>query len=326
MSSTKSKGISEDKFGVWFRRESWRALRLGLLLAVIGFIVSQSLTLVSPDFSAAWDRFNYQLSSVALDQHPLALARTFGARLRDSEYGWGLLDAGTPANVTAARQRLRQDYPEVASVLNGVPQVPRAAKLRAANPARYDERMADYLRRYNRIESARFTSLYQRDDLFTPPNANVKLGILITKIFGLPDAFLYTAGSIFSAGLASVVLFSLVLALSGRALWRSRRPARMAFKLVVWPTLASALVWGAIIGMAVAAALFGGLTDNTSAVALLAVLPLLYLLAQMPLHLGESLILKTPAQKKWDGVERRKPRPPEPQAKPGETTPPIGGA
>ena len=324
MSSTKSKGISDDKFGVWFRRESWRSLKLGGLLAMVGFVVSQSLTLVSPAFSAAWDRFNYQLSSVAPDQHPLALARTFGTRLRESEYGWGLLDASTPANVTAARMRLRQDYPEVASVLNGVPQVSRAAKLRAANPARYDERTADYLHRYNRIEAARFTSLYQRDDLFTPPNANVKLGILITKIFGLPDALFYTAGSIASAGLASVALFSLVLALSGRALWRSRRPARMAFKIVVWPTLASALVWGAIAGMAVSAALFGGLTNNTSALALFTVSPLLYLLAQMPLHLGESLILKTPVPRKWDGVDRRKPRPPE--SKPGETTPPIGGA
>jgi hypothetical protein len=324
MSSTKSLGISDDKFGVWFRRESWRSLKVGLLISVIGFVLSQSLTLVSPAFSEAWDRINYQLSVVALDQHPLALARTFGTRLRESEYGWGLLDAGTPCNVTATRLRLRQDFPEVASVLNGVPQVPRAAKLRAAHPARYDARMADYLHRYNRIEAARFTSLYQRDDLFTPPNANVKLGILITKIFGLPDAFLFTVGSIFSAGLASVLLFATVLALSGRALWRSRRPARMALKFVVWPTLASALVWGAIIFMAVAAALFGGLTANTSALALLSAIPLLYLLAQIPLHLGESLMLKTPPPKKWDGVERRRPRPPEP--KPGETIPPIGGA
>jgi hypothetical protein len=35
-------------------------------------------------------------------------------------------------------------------------------------------------------------------------------------------------------------------------------------------------------------------------------------------------MLKTPPPKKWDGVERRRPRPPEP--KPGETIPPIGGA
>lgn len=324
MSTTKSKGISDDKFGVWLRRESWLTLRLSALALIVSLALSQVLLALSPALAAGWDRLNYQLSVVALDQHPVALIRTFGARLQDSEYGWSLLDASAPFNVTEARKKLRSDYPEVASVTNGVPQVPRATKLRSANPAAYDARLAGYLVRYNRIEAGRFTSLYQRDDLFTPPNANVKLGILITKLFGLPDAFLFTLGAILSAGLASVLLFSIVLALSGRALWRSRRPARTPLKLIVWPVLASTLVWGAIIFMAVAAALFGGFTTNTSALALGAALPFLYLLAQMPLQLGESLMLKTPVSVKWDGIERRKPRGPAP--KPGETIPPMGGA
>ncbi|MEI6106413.1 MAG: hypothetical protein WCR49_05305 [Opitutae bacterium] len=324
MSTTRSKGISDDKFGVWLRRESWLTLKLSALALIVGLAVSQALLALSPAIAAGWDRLNYQLSVVALDQHPVALIRTFGARLQESEYGWTLLDAAAPFNVTQARKKLRSDYPEVASVTNGLPQVPRAAKLRSANPAAYDARLAAYLVRYNRIEAGRFTSLYQRDDLFTPPNANVKLGILITKLFGLPDAFLFTLGAILSAGFASVLLFTIVLALSGRALWRSRRPARTPLKLIVWPALASTLVWGAIIFMAVAAALFGGFTPNTSALALGAALPCLYLLAQMPLQLGESLMLKTPVSVKWDGIERRKPRGPAP--KPGETIPPMGGA
>jgi hypothetical protein len=324
MSTTKSKGISDDKFGVWLRREAGRTLKWSGVALVVGLAVSQVLLTLSPAVSSGWDRLNYQLSVVALDQHPLALVRTYGTRLRESEYGWTLLDAAAPFNVTAARNKLHQEYPEVASVTNGVPAVPREAKLRSANSAAYDARLAAYLVRYHRIEAGRFTSLYQRDDLFTPPNANVKLGILITKLFGLPDAFLFTLGAILSGGLASVLLFSIVLTLSGRALWRSRRPARMPLKLIVWPILASALVWGAIIFMAVAAALLGGFTTNTSAVAFCAAVPFLYLLAQMPLQLGESLMLKTPISVKWDGIERRKPRGPAP--KPGETIPPMGGA
>jgi hypothetical protein len=324
MSTSKSKGISDDKFGVWLRRQAWRTVKQSALALVVALALSQILLTLRPALSSRWDRLNYQLSVVALDQHPLALARTYGTRLQDSEYGWRLLDAAAPFNVTAARKKLRQEYPEVASVTNGVPAVPRAAQLRSANPAAYDARLAAYLVRYNRIEGGRFTSLYQRDDLFTPPNANVKLGILITKLFGLPDAFFFTLGSNLSAGLASVLLFAVVLTLSGRALWRSRRPARIILKLIVWPVLASTLVWGAIIFMAGAAALFGGFTGNTSAVAFCAAIPFLYLFALMPLQLAESLMLKTPVSVQWDGIERRKPR--GPAAKPGETIPPLGGA
>lgn len=324
MSTTRSKGISDDKFKVWLRREARLTLKRSAVALVAALAVSQVLIALLPSVASGWDRLNYQLSVVALDQHPLALLRTCGTRLQESEYGWTLLDAAAPFNVTAARKNLKQDYPEVASVTNGVPAVPRAAQLRSANPAAYDARLAAYLARYNRIEAGRFTSLYQRDDLFTPPNANVKLGILITKLFGLPDAFLFTLGSNLAAGLASVLLFAVVLTLSGRALWRSRRPARVILKLIVWPVLASTLVWGAIIFMAVAAALFGGFTTNTSAVAFCAAIPFLYLLALMPLQLGESLMLKTPVSVKWDGIERRKPRGPAP--KPGETIPPMGGA
>jgi hypothetical protein len=78
--------------------------------------------------------------------------------------------------------------------------------------------------------------------------------------------------------------------------------------------------------MAVSAAAFGGLTPNTSALALLVTLPLLYVLAKLPLHLAETLVATPP---RWDGGDRRKPRPivpPGPPPKPGETIPPWGGA
>lgn len=322
MSALKSTGISEEKFRPWLRRELVRALKRGLGLLAAGSALLWGLTALAPSLADGWTRFNYQLSTVALDQHPLALARTFASRLRESEYGWAPLDFAAPFNVTAARQRLRADYPEVASVANGVPQVPRGAKLRSANPAGYDQRLADYLRRYRRIEAGRFTSLYDRDDLFSPPNANVKLGLFVTKLSGLPDAILFTAGTILAGGPAGVVLFGAVLALSALPLWRSRRPARTWLKVIAWPALASTLVWIAILIMAVAAALFGGLTPNTSALALFATLPLLFVAAQLPLHLAETLVNRAPAR--WDGIDRRKPRPPAP--KPGETTPPIGGA
>ena len=321
MRSLKSTGLSEEKFKPWLRRELVRAAKWGAALLVSGLVVAGGLTTVSPGFAAHWTTFNYQLSSVALDQHPVALVRTFATRLRESEYGWGPLSVGAPFNVTAARQQLKRDFPEVASVINGVPQVPRALSLKRTDPAKYEQRLAAYMVLYNRIESGRFTSLYDREDLFSPPNANVKLGLFATKVFSLVDAFFYTVGTIVGGGLPGVLLFGTVLALSASPLWRSRRPARTWLKLLTWPTLASALIWGAIFFMAVASAMFGGLSPNTSAIALLTTLPLLYTLAKTPLHLAETLVSQP---KKWDGIDRRKPRPPE--TPPGMTIPPMGGA
>jgi len=321
MMSIKSTGISNEKFRPWLRHELSRAGKQGLLLLVAGLIAVWGLTALSSDFSTGWASFNYRLSSVALDQHPLALARTFANRLRESEYGWGPLSLGTPFNVTFARQALKRDYPEVTGVFDGVPRVPRALALKNADPARYEARLAAYLERHNQIESGRFKKLYDRDDLFSAPNANVKLGLLVTKVFGLPDAFFYTMGTLFAGGPAGVLLFSTVLALSAVPLWRSRRPARTWLKLIVWPTLASTLVWAAILIMAVSAAVFGGLTPNTSALAVVASLPLLFVLAKVPLHLAETLVTKVATRAPWDGLDRRKPRPPS-----TNTIPPIGGA
>lgn len=322
MSAIKSTGISDEQFGPWLRRELMRSLKLGLVLLVAGLVATGGLNAVSPSFAAGWTSFNYQLSSVALDQHPLALARTFATRLRESEYGWGPLSLATPFNVTAARQALKRDYPEVTGVFDGVPQVPRGARLRAANPALHDQRLAAYLQRHNRIESGRFASLYDRDDVFSAPNANVKLGLFVTKLFGLLDAFLFTVGTILTSGLAGVVLFGTVLALTAMPLWRSRRPARTWLKVLVWPGLASTLVWAAILIMAIVSALLGGFTANTSALAMLCTLPFLSVIARLPLHLAETLVTPAPAPRKWDGVDRRKARPPEP----GKTIPPVDGA
>lgn len=324
MSPIKSAGLSTEKFRPWLARELRRALKHGLILLLAGGALAWSLSALSASFAAGWTNFNYRLSGVALDQHPLALARTFATRLRESEYGWSPLRLATPFNVTAAREALRRDFPEVASVADGVPQVPRAARLRAANAALHEQRMADYMSRHHRIEAERFARLYDRDDLFSAPNANVKLGLFVTKLFGLPDALLFTAGTILGGGAAGIVLFGAVLALTASPLWRSRRPARTWLKVIVWPALASTLIWAAILVMAASAALFGGLTPNTSALALFTALPLLYVFAKLPLHLAETLVNPAPVPAKWDGIDRRKPRPPEPR--PGETFPPAGGA
>lgn len=314
-------GISEEKFRPWLRKELPRAGKWCGVLLLLGLALSAACHAFSPALSARWSVFNYQLSRVALDQHPVALVRTFASRLRESEYGWKPLGWPAPFNVSVARQHLKEDYPEVVSVIDGVPQVPRAAAIKRSDPARHEQRMAAYMDRHRGIESARFSSLYDRDDPFSSPNANVKLGLFATKLFGLLDAAMHTVGSILAGGFAGVLLFATVLAISAGPLWRSRRPARLVLKLLVWPTLASALIWGAIFFMAIASAVFGGMTPDTSAIALLATLPLLATLAKAPLHLAETLVNQP---KKWDGVERRKPRPPAPP--PGTTSPPLGGA
>jgi hypothetical protein len=325
MNPIKSTGISNEKFAPWLRRELARAFKLGLVLLIAGGALAWGLTAASSSFAAGWTNFNYRLSAVALDQHPVALVRTFATRLRESEYGWKPFSLAAPFNVTAARAALKRDYPEVTGVFDGAPLVPRGNRLRAANPAGYEQRMAAYLERHRAIESGRFASLYDRDDMFSAPDANVKLGLFVTKVFGLFDGIFYTVGTIF-AGAPGIVLFGTVLALTAMPLWRSRRPARTWLKVFVWPGLASTLVWAAILVMAFAAAALGGLTPNTSALTLLAALPLLSVIAKLPLHLAETLIAPPP---KWDGQDRRKPRPivpPGPPPKPGETIPPWGGA
>lgn len=318
MSSSKSKGLSDEKFAPWLRRESIRALKLSLGLLVAGLALAWALATLSPSVAESWSSFNYRLSKVALDKHPLALARGFTSRLIDSEYGWKPIRFTAPFNVSAAKQELRRDYPEVASVSKGEPQVPRENALKNADPVKYEQRLKAYVARFQEIESGRFTKLNDRDDMFSPPDANVKLGLFATKCFGLLDAVFYTDSIIFSGGLPGILLFATVLALSAAPLWRSRRPARIWLKFLVWPVLASALIWGAIVFMALAAAIFGGLTPDTSAVALLASLPFLSLLAKLPLHLAETLVTRAPGR--WDGIDRRKPRPP------AGTVPPMGGA
>jgi hypothetical protein len=319
MSSIKSTGISPDKFVPWLRREAARSLRLSVALMIAGAIWSMIAPHVSIGFASRWSSLNYEFSKVALDQHPLALARNFASRLRESEYGWKPLALAHPFNVTAARQQLRHDFPEVAGVVDGAPQVPRSAALKQADAVKYEQRVASFLQRYQQIESSRFASLYDRDDPFSAPNANVQLGIFVTKIFGLPDALFHVVATILTGGTAAVILFVTVFALSAGPLWRSRRPARTSLKLLVWPALASSLVWGAIFFMGLAAAIFGGISPDTSAVALLASLPWLSLQAKIPLHFAETLIAKNSGN--WDGVDRRKARP-----TPSNTVPPLGGA
>jgi len=319
MSSIKSTGLSDEKFAPWLRRELIRALRHSAILLLSGGLLVWIVTSRSPAAASRWSAFNHQLTKVALDQHPQALARSFASRLQDSEYGWKPISVSAPFNVTVARQRLRREFPEVATVVDGTPQVPRGAALKKADPEKYEHRLATFMDRYGRIESGRFTSLYDQDDIFSVPNANARLGMFATKLFGLVDALFHVCLTIFASGGAGLILFTTVLVLSARPLWRSRRPARTWLKALVWPVLASTLVWGAIIFMAFAAVIFGGLTPDTSALALLAALPFLSVLAKSPLRLAETLAMKSPA--KWDGIDRRKPRPPS-----TNTVPPVGGA
>ena len=273
----------KKSFRSWLRHKLWIKAKVAGVLLAAGCVAVLGLDTLWSGFGPYWSRLNYQLTYVALEQHPVALIRTFANRLGDSEYGWGLFSL--------------------------------------TDPAAQKQRAAAYLERYQHIEARRFSRLYQPDDPFNPTDSGTKLARMITKIFGVPDALLYTIGSIVTAGMSGLLLFSTVLALAAVALSQSHRPARWWLKLLVWPTLASTLIWLAIVAMSVSAAIFGGLTPNTSALALFTTLPFLFLAAQLPLRYAESLVHVTPKPAKWDGIDRRKPRP-----APGETTPPMGGA
>lgn len=313
-------------FRQWLRHELWRGTKVAGVLLAFGCTSVLALDTLWSGFGPYWSRLNYQLTYVALEQHPVALIRTFANRLGSSEYGWGLFSLAEPANVTSARQELRQDFRDIYGVgPDGEPQFARTSLLKQPDPAEKAERAAAYLERYHHLESRRFSGLYQPEDPFNPTDNGTKLARLITKLFGIPDAIFHTIRSIITAGLSGILLFSTVLALAAVALKESRRPARWWLKLLVWPTLASTLVWFAIAMMSLSAAFFGALTPNTSAMALFTALPFLLVAARLPLRYAESLVhVVPPAAKKWDGIDRRQPRPPEP--KPGETIPPMGGA
>lgn len=309
MSSPDPAPGTNGTMGAWLRRETARALKVGALLLAGGLAVVYALDAAWPGFSALWWRANYQLTHTALEQHPLAHARTFGSRLGASEYGWGLLSWSAPFNVTEAQEELQHEFPEFLGVKNGQPSTRRSSALLRKN------RVAAYLARYEQIESRRFQRIYAPPDPFSPPDANAELGQVITKIFGLGDAAIHTVRHIVAGGMTSILLFSTVLALSATALWQAHRPARRWLKFLVWPTLASALVWVAIGAMSIGAVAASAFTVNTAALSLLAALPFLLVCAKAPLRYSESLVLKTPPPK-WDGVERRKNRAPPPPAEP----------
>ena len=305
MSGTSPANSPTETMGVWLRRESARALKVSAVLLVAGLALVYALDAAWPDFSALWWRGNYQLTHTALEQHPLAHARNFGTRLGANEYGWGLLSWSEPFNVTAAQDDLKHDFPEFIGVKNGAPVALRSSALLRKN------RVAAYLARYEQIESRRFTRIYAPPDPFSPPDANAELGQVVTKIFGLPDAAINTVHRIIADGMTSILLCSTMLAFAAVALWQAHRPARKSLKLLAWPTLASALIWVAIVAMSLGSVVAGAFTPNTSAISLLTALPFLLVGAKLPLRYAESLALKnTPA--KWDGVERRKNRAPEP--------------
>jgi hypothetical protein len=307
MSSSAATPGQNETMGAWLRRETARAFKVGALLFAVGLGLVYLLDATWSGFSALWWRVNYQLAHTALEQHPLAHARNFGTRLGANEYGWGLLSWSEPFNVTAAQDDLKRDYPEFIGVKNGAPVALRSSALLRKN------RVDAYLARYEQIESRRFKRIYSPPDPFSPPDANAELGQVVTKILGLPDAAINTVHRIVAGGMTSILLFSTVLALSGMALWQSHRPARKWLKFLVWPTLASALVWVAIVAMSLGAVIGGAFTANTSALSFVAALPFLFVCAKFPLRFSESLVLK-PAPAKWDGVERRKNRAPTPPA------------
>lgn len=296
-------------FRQWLRHESILELRLTAVFLVVGLVAVFAADRLSPRFGPAWMRLNYQLTNTALEQHPTALLDAFATRLSHTQYGWGFFSVTEPFNVTAARERLRADFPDFAGIdKNGQPIHVRSSSLRRGEASEREARAAAYLARHRAIESRRFDRLYSDDSPFEIPPASVRLGRLVTKILGVPDAAVHLFRRTLAAGTASFLLFSGMFALSAVALFTSARPARRWLKVLLCPFLASALAWVVILFMSISAALFGGLTPNTSALAVFVGAPLLYLAAKIPLRLLQELQLKP---KPWDGVERRRnPRPP----------------
>lgn len=304
MSSAASSPPHSKTFGQWLRHEFLRELRRGAVLLVVGLAVVFAADKFSADFGPAWSRLNYRLTNVALEQHPAALREAFADRLSQTQYGWNIFSWAEPFNVTAARARLRAEFPDFAGLDAQGRAVPMRGSSRHQSDAAQQQARADaYRERYTAIESHRFGRLYPEDSPFEMPGATVRLGRLVTKILGAPDAAMHLFRRTHEAGNVSFLLFCLTFAVAAAALWTSPRPARHWLKLLLCPFLASTLAWGVILFMSIGAALFGSFTPNTSALAVFAGIPLLYFAAKIPLRLLEQLQLKP---KPWDGVERRR--------------------
>jgi hypothetical protein len=310
-------------FRQWLRGELVRELKLGALFLAAGLAVVLVAGRVSERFDGAWTRLNRQLTYVALEQHPVALMDTFATRLAHTEYGWGLFSWTEPFNVTAARERLRADFPEFLGVdRSGAPIAVRSPLRKRGAGADHEARAAQYLERHRQLETRRFARLYPTENPLDLPDPTVRLARIVTKLIGVPDAAGHVVRTLVGGGVAGILLFSGVLGVAAVALWQSRRPTRKVLKFLLVPFLASALVWVAIGLMSLSAALCGAFTVNTSALAVLGGAPLLYLAAKAPLRLSEDLLFKP---KPWDGIERRKNRGPAAPG-PGGTVPPVGGA
>lgn len=304
MSAAPVSPAAPSPFRAWLRQELIRELKLSAIFLAIGLTLVLLAPRVSDKFTAAWTRFNSQLTSVALTQHPTALLGTFSDRLSAHEYGWGLFSWTAPFNVTDARERLRADFPEFVGVdAEGRPVTLRGKGARRNDAANQEARAQEWLAQRAAIESHRFTRLYAEETPLDVPSATDRLARLTTKLLGLPDGLLHLLHTIVASGVAGILLASGTLGIAAAALWSSHRPARRWLKVLLCPVLASALGWVTIFCMSVAAALFGGITANTSALAVFACAPLIYLAAKAPLRLFEDLQLKP---KPWDGVERRR--------------------
>ncbi|MDB6115055.1 MAG: hypothetical protein JWQ62_2000, partial [Lacunisphaera sp.] len=154
----------KEPFRSWLRRELWRETKLSLIFLAAGCTLVLSLGTLWSGFEDHWNRLNYQLTYVALEQHPVALVRNFASRLGDSEYGWGVFSFAEPANVTSARAQLKADFPEVYGVdASGAPQVRPTSKLKRLDPVVQKQRAAAYQQRYEHIEARRFSRLYLPD-------------------------------------------------------------------------------------------------------------------------------------------------------------------
>jgi hypothetical protein len=320
-------------FRAWLRRQLLRELKLSALFLALALAGVLGLGTLWSGFDTRWHSLNSQLTYAALEQHPTALLGQIGGRLADSEYGWGLFSWTEPFNVTAARERLRADFPEFAGLgPDGNPRLVRGSTRRRADPATAAARADTYVARVRHLEARRFSHLYRPPSPFDVPTATERLARIVTKALGLPDALLHLLRTLVTEGFGSILLASGSLGIAGAALWTSKRPARLGFKVLAWPLLAAALGWFTIILMSVGAAFFGALTPNTSALALFAGSPLLYLAAKSPLRLLEELALRPKPwdgtnrrNRPWDGVERRRRQEP-PAPPPGGTVPPVGGA
>lgn len=168
-------------------------LKIAIVLGV-ALLSERLFEILKSDRIADVRPFNDNLKKAISNFSPMSMSANFTGRLRD-DYGWRLLSLSAPFNLTEARDRLLRQYPLVARHLKFW-FLASALPGKGFDDAELQRQLAAYRAGLARINQYRFPQ-------WVPG--------FVSKIFGLPDAFMSMVRGIFAGNLFGLVIGCLTL-------------------------------------------------------------------------------------------------------------------